>query len=180
MRMSEVNQRSCLGLNTPSNSSDLTSTQTWTHTHSLASPCDNGVMVYTSYLSKTKLQIFKKLLMDKKLLPDSLGITWQQLNRANWAETVHFLVESLPGALAWNVSHEILQKMNQRRICSLLLKELKDSLPALEPKDSHLRETPLSLMKKNEVKYESTDQLMEKSFPGTAPSGLETHQYEKP
>lgn len=75
MRMSEVNHRSRLGLNSPSNSSDLTSTQTWTHTHSLASPCDNGVMVYMSYLSKMKLQIFKKLLMDKKFLLDSLGIT---------------------------------------------------------------------------------------------------------
>lgn len=94
-----------------------------------------------------KLQMFKKLLMDKKLLPDSLGITWQQLNRANWAESVHFLVESLPGALAGNVAHEILSKMNQKRICSLLLKELKDILPTLEPKDSILRKTPLSLTK---------------------------------
>ena len=81
-------------------------------------------MVYMSYLSKTELQAFKKLLMEKKLLPHSLGITWQQLNRANWAETVHLLVESLPGELAWNVAHEILQTMNQRKICSLLQKEL--------------------------------------------------------
>lgn len=125
----------------------LTSTQTSTHTHSLASLRDNGVMVYMSYLSKTELQVFKKLLMKKKLLPHSLGITWQQLNRANWAETVHLLVESLPGDLAWNVAHEILQKMNQRRICSLLLKELKDILPTLEPKDFHLRKPPLSLTK---------------------------------
>lgn len=145
--------------------SDLTSTQTWTHTHSLVSPCDNGVMVYMSYLSKMKLQIFKKLLMDKKLLPDSLSITWQQLSRAR-AETVHFLVEFLPGALAWNAAHEILQKMNQRRICSLLLKELKDILPTLEPMDSHLRKTPLSLTKEECGKIWAYRQhVMEKSLP---------------
>ena len=122
--MSEVNQRSRLHLNPASNSRDPTSTQTWTHTPSHDSPCANGVMVYMSYLSKTELQTFKKLLMEKKLLPDSLGITWQQLNRANWAETVHLLVEYLPGTLAWNVASEILKKMNQRRIYSMLQEEL--------------------------------------------------------
>ncbi|XP_049983495.1 NACHT, LRR and PYD domains-containing protein 8 [Alexandromys fortis] len=145
--MSEVNQRSRLHLNPPSNSSDLTSTQTWTHTPSLDSPCANGVMVYMSYLSKTELLTFKELLMEKKFLPDSLGITWQQLYRANWAEVVHLLVEYLPGALAWNVAREILEKMNQRRICSLLQEELEDILPTLEPMDSCLRKTPLSLTK---------------------------------
>nr|XP_048282903.1 NACHT, LRR and PYD domains-containing protein 8 [Myodes glareolus] len=143
----------------------LTSTQTSTHTHSLASLCDNGVMVYMSYLSKTELQVFKKLLMEKKLLPHSLGITWQQLNRANWAEMVHLLVESLPGELAWNVAHEILQTMNQRKICSLLQKELAD-LPAVVSVDSHLRKTPLSLTKEECDKIrEYKQRVIEKSLP---------------
>ncbi|XP_041510446.1 NACHT, LRR and PYD domains-containing protein 8 [Microtus oregoni] len=163
--MSKVNQRSSLHLNPPSNSSNLTSTQTWTHTPSLDSPCANGVMVYMSYLSKTELQTFKELLMEKKLLPDSLGITWKQLNRANWAEMVHLLVEYLPGALAWNVAREVLEKMNQRRISSLLREELEDILPTLEPTDSYLRKTPLSLTKEENDKIrEYKRRVMGKNF----------------
>lgn len=49
-------------------------------------------MVYMSYLSKMKLQIFKKLLMDKKLLPGSrhhlAAAEQSQLGRV-----AHFLVE---------------------------------------------------------------------------------------
>ncbi|XP_075808770.1 NACHT, LRR and PYD domains-containing protein 8 [Microtus pennsylvanicus] len=145
--------------------SSLTSTQTWTHTPSLDSLCANGVMVYMSYLSKTELQTFKELLMEKKLLPDSLGITWKQLNRANWAEMVHLLVECLPGALAWNVAREILEKMNQRRISSLLREELEDILPTLEPTDSYLRKTPLSLTKEEYDKIrEYKRRVMGKNF----------------
>ncbi|XP_013209960.1 NACHT, LRR and PYD domains-containing protein 8 [Microtus ochrogaster] len=144
--MSKVNQRSSLHLNPPSNSSNLTSTQTWTHTPSLDSPCANGVMVYMSYLSKTELQTFKELLMEKKLLPDSLGITWKQLNGAKWAEMVHLLVEYLPGALAWNVAREILEKMNQRRISSLLQEELEDKI----------REYKLRVMGKNLLVCDTT------------------------
>ncbi|CAO2588283.1 NACHT, LRR and PYD domains-containing protein 8 [Lemmus lemmus] len=121
------------------------------------------------------------MLMDRKFLLDSLSITWQQLNRANRVEMVHFLVESLPGALAWNVAHEILQKMNQRRICSLILKELKDILPTLEPKDSHLRKTLLSLTKEECDKIrEYRQHMMEKSLPVWDCTVWSGNQCEKP
>ncbi|KAM7340367.1 hypothetical protein ACRRTK_000982 [Alexandromys fortis] len=131
-------------------------------------------MVYMSYLSKTELLTFKELLMEKKFLPDSLGITWQQLYRANWAEVVHLLVEYLPGALAWNVAREILEKMNQRRICSLLQEELEDILPTLEPMDSCLRKTPLSLTKEERVPSVSVSSynLIERiCYPLASPQG---------
>ncbi|KAK7825270.1 hypothetical protein U0070_009759, partial [Myodes glareolus] len=41
--------------------------------------------------------------MDKKFLANSLGITWQQLSRADWAEASQFPSRALPGAPAWNV-----------------------------------------------------------------------------
>ncbi|XP_059109580.1 NACHT, LRR and PYD domains-containing protein 8 [Peromyscus eremicus] len=87
-------------------------------------------MVYMSYLEKKELQTFKKMLMHEQFLPDTLGITWEQLDRANWAEMVHLLIEVFPGVLAWRVVLEILNTMNKRRICSLVEKELKDQIQA--------------------------------------------------
>ncbi|KAL6084062.1 hypothetical protein STEG23_027733 [Scotinomys teguina] len=104
------------------------SIRAWTYPQALASPCDNGVMVYMSSLSKKELQIFKKMLMDEQFLPNTLSITWEQLDRASWAEMVHLLIEFFPGVLAWRVVLKILNRMNQRRICSLVEKELTDNI----------------------------------------------------
>ncbi|XP_040589930.1 NACHT, LRR and PYD domains-containing protein 8 isoform X2 [Mesocricetus auratus] len=99
-------------------SSSLPSIPPWTHTYSIASAYDNGIMLYMRNLSKTELKVFKKLL-NEHFLPDSLGFTWEQLDRASWAEMVHLLIEFLPGAQAWDVAQEILNRMNQRGLCSL-------------------------------------------------------------
>ncbi|XP_051035688.1 LOW QUALITY PROTEIN: NACHT, LRR and PYD domains-containing protein 8-like [Phodopus roborovskii] len=71
----------------------------WTYTHSIASPCNNGVTGYVSYLTKIELQIFKKLLMNEQIRLDSLSITWEQLGRVSLAEIVHLSTEFLPGAI---------------------------------------------------------------------------------
>ncbi|XP_036060800.1 NACHT, LRR and PYD domains-containing protein 8 [Onychomys torridus] len=147
--MSEGIQRSALPLDIPPTSSNLSSVRTGTYPQFLASPYDNGVMVYMSYLKKKDLQIFKQVLMNEQYLPDTLGTTWEQLDRASWAEMVHLLIEIFPGVLAWRVALEILNSMNKKKICSLVEKELKDILPTLEPMCLHLGRTPLSLTRED-------------------------------
>ncbi|XP_076429480.1 NACHT, LRR and PYD domains-containing protein 8 [Peromyscus maniculatus bairdii] len=167
--MSEGDQRYPRPLDdVPSTSSNLSSVRDRTYPESLACPCDDGVMVYMSYLEKTELQIFKKMLVNEQFLPDTLGITWEQLDRASWAEMVHLLIEIFPGVLAWRVVLEILNTMNKSRICSLVEKELKDILPTLELTYFHLnlRKAPLSLTSEDCDQIQAYRQhVMKDNFP---------------
>ncbi|XP_040590093.1 NACHT, LRR and PYD domains-containing protein 8 isoform X2 [Mesocricetus auratus] len=146
-------------------SSSLPSIPAWTHPHSVASAYDNGIMLYMRHLSKMELKVFKKLL-NEHFLPDSLGFTWEQLDRASWAEMVHLLIEFLPGAQAWDVAQEILNRMNQRGLCSLAHTERMSILPTLEPLDFHLRKRPLSLTEEERDKIQEYKQrVVEETHP---------------
>ncbi|XP_051063066.1 NACHT, LRR and PYD domains-containing protein 8 [Phodopus roborovskii] len=85
-------------------------------------------MRYMSYLSHGELQIFKRILINCYFLPYSVSITWEEVDSASWAEVVHLLIDSLPGVRAWGVAHEILNRMNQRRISLLVQQELMDEI----------------------------------------------------
>jgi hypothetical protein len=77
-----------------------------------------------SHLSKKELQMLKQLLINMKLRPGSVHITWDQLERASWAEVVHLLIEHFPGRLAWDVTCDIFTKMDQKEMCFLVQREL--------------------------------------------------------
>lgn len=76
------------------------------------------------YLSKENLQRFKQLLVEESPRPGSLQISWDQLKTARWAEVVHLLIESFPGRLAWEVTHDIFAKMDQAELCLRVQMEL--------------------------------------------------------
>nr|XP_020040998.1 NACHT, LRR and PYD domains-containing protein 8 [Castor canadensis] len=133
--MTNVNPESLPPLPAPSSSSPYSFLPPQTPTCSPTSPCDNGVMLYLSHLSKKELRMFKQLLMNMKLRPGSVHITWDQLERASWAEVVHLLIEHFPGRLAWDVTCDIFTKMDQKEMCFLVQRELNSILPTLEPEN---------------------------------------------
>ncbi|XP_067576796.1 NACHT, LRR and PYD domains-containing protein 8 [Pseudorca crassidens] len=112
---------------------------------SSAFPFKDGVMLYMVYLSKENLQRFKQLLVEESPRPGSLQISWDQLKTARWAEVVHLLIESFPGRLAWEVTHDIFAKMDQAELCLRVQMELNDILPNLEPEALNPRETQMNL-----------------------------------
>nr|XP_012807474.2 NACHT, LRR and PYD domains-containing protein 8 [Jaculus jaculus] len=130
------------------------------------SSCYNGVMLFMAQLSKAELQTFKQLLMDEQLLPGSGHITWDQMKRYSWAEVVHLLTQHFPGRLAWDVTLDIFQKMNQETMCSLVQQELNSILPTLAPDVFNPRETQLSLEKEEYDELQTYKlHVMEKNCP---------------
>uniref|UniRef100_A0A671E888 NLR family pyrin domain containing 8 n=1 Tax=Rhinolophus ferrumequinum TaxID=59479 RepID=A0A671E888_RHIFE len=109
------------------------------------SPFENGVMLYMLYLSNEELQRFKQLLVEENPRPGPIQITWDQVKTARWGEVVHLLIESFPGRLAWDVTHDIFAKMNQTELCLRVQMELNELLPHLEPEDLYQRGTEMNL-----------------------------------
>ncbi|XP_021101367.1 NACHT, LRR and PYD domains-containing protein 8 [Heterocephalus glaber] len=117
-----------------------------------ASLRDNGLMLYMAKLSTGELQGFKQLLVEK-LMTSSSPVTGDQLSSASWAEVVHLLVQQFPGRQAWDVAHNIFSKMNQKKMCVRVQKELKGLLPTWGPEDERPGESQMTLDK------EESDQI---------------------
>uniref|UniRef100_A0A8C3YHB1 NLR family pyrin domain containing 8 n=1 Tax=Catagonus wagneri TaxID=51154 RepID=A0A8C3YHB1_9CETA len=144
--MSDVNSDSSSSPSpAPHPSPFSTSSPFFSSSSSSTFPFKNGVMLYLIYLSKENLQRFKQLLVEASPRPSSIPITWDQVKTARWGEVVHLLTERFPGRLAWEVTHDILAKMNQTELCLRVQMELKDILPDLKPEPLEPRDMQVNL-----------------------------------
>ncbi|KAM4825004.1 NACHT, LRR and PYD domains-containing protein 8 [Thomomys bottae] len=113
------------------------------------SPRDKGTMLYMAELGQEDLKEFKRLLASK--LNPEVSDSGKHLDRASWAEVVHFLTELFPGPLAWEVTENIFSTMAQKEMCTLAQEELSGLRQTLEPEQLDSTNAPMMTLKKEEV-----------------------------